>query len=202
MTDPAARDRLLSIEDYLAFEDTSPIRHEYVAGEIHAMTGATRRHSRITGNVFGRVWSAARGGPCRVHQVDVKLRVGEVVYYPDVMVACGPEPSDPRIEEAPCLVVEVLSPSTEAIDRREKAMVYKGIASLASYLLVDQERRLVERYWRDVDGGWRHTTLVEQGEVPLPCPELVLTLDEIYEGVAHPPPEELRRVREGEAAYQ
>jgi Uma2 family endonuclease len=130
MTNPFPRDRLLSIEEYFHLEEQSTVRHEYVAGEIHAMSGVTRQHNRITGNVFGRLWTLARGGPCRVHQAEVMLRVGNVVYYPDVMAACGAEPTDPRVELEPSLIVEVLSPTTERADRGEKAMVYRGIPQL------------------------------------------------------------------------
>src|SRR5919197_6022526 len=136
----------MSMGDFLRLEGASPPRHEYVAGEVYALSGATRRHNRIAGNIFARLWTAARGGPCRVYMSDVKLHVArDVIYYPDVMVACGPEGNDPLIEHAPCLVVEVISPSTEMIDRREKAMVYKGIASLKAYLIVHQDCRRVER---------------------------------------------------------
>src|SRR5919201_336187 len=105
MADPAARDRPLTVEEYFALEEASPVRHEYVNGEIYAMSGATRRHSRIAVNIAARLWHAARGGPCRVHRGEVKLRIGRVIYYPDVMVACGAEPDDERVEDAPCLVV-------------------------------------------------------------------------------------------------
>lgn len=201
MTHPARRDRFLTIEEYFALEEASATRHEYVDGEIYAMSGVTRTHSRIAMNIGARVWAAARGGPCRVHQSEVKLRVGRIVYYPDVMVACGPAPADPRLEDAPCLLVEVLSPSTEPTDRREKLMVYRSIATLRTYLIVDQECRLVDRYWRDADGEWRHATLVDAGALPLPCPALTLTLDEIYEGVELPPLDEVLRVREELATY-
>jgi len=200
MANPSRRP--LTVAEYLDLEDASPVRHEYVDGEIHAMSGVTRRHSRIELNVAARLWAAVRGGPCRVHTSSMKLRVGDVVYYPDVMVACGAEAADERLEEAPCLVVEVLSPSTWRTDRREKAIVYKTIAALGAYLVVDQERRLVERHWRDEAGAWRRETLEEQGTIPLPCPaSLALTLDEIYEGVELPPLTEVLRVREEAAAY-
>lgn len=204
MADPLRSDRPLTVEEYLAFEETSPVRHEYVDGEIYAMTGATRRHSQIATNIAGHCWTAARGGPCRVHRGEVKLQIGRIYYYPDVMVACGPEPDDPRVEDAPCLVVEVLSPSTESTDRREKLMVYRGVPSLGAYLVVDQDRRLVDHYWRDPDGGWRHATLVEQGSLQLPCPTgLTLTLDDIYEGVELPPLDDVMRVREeADAVYR
>ena len=203
MADPLRRDRPITVDEYLAFEAASAVRHEYVDGEIYAMSGTSRRHSKISGNIFARCWTAARGGLCRVHQSEVKLRTAGVFYYPDVMVACGAEPQDTYVEDAPCLVVEVLSPSTESTDRREKLMVYRRISSLGAYLIVDQDRRLVEHYWRDVD-GWRHTTLEDSGDVRLPCPaDFALKLDEIYEGVELPPLEEVLRVREeSDAIYR
>ena len=135
--------------------------------------------------------------------VDVRLRIGDdVVYYPDVMVARGPRPADPRIEDAPCLVVEVLSPSTRRTDRHEKAAVYETIPSLGAYLIVEQDRRLVERRWRDADGLWRRETFDGAGTIPLPCPPgQTLALDAIYEGVELPPPDEVLRLREAEAEY-
>ncbi len=204
MADPTPRRRPMTVEEYLAFEEASPLRHEFVDGEIYAMSGATPRHNQIAGNIFGLLWNTARGGPCRVYQNDMKLRTDDdVFYYPDVMVACGPEPEDERIEDAPCLVVEVLSPSTERTDRREKRMVYRRIVSLGAYLIVDQDRRLVYCYWREGDGGWRRATIEEEGEIPLPCPGAgtVLTLDEIYEDVELPPLDEVLRVREAAEAY-
>jgi Uma2 family endonuclease len=195
----------MTVEEYFDFEEGSPIRHEYVEGEVYAMSGVTRRHNDIAGNIYIRLRTAARGSQCRVQMSDVKLRMGRVIYYPDVMVACGPEPRDERIEDAPCLVVEVLSPSTEKIDRREKLMIYKRLRSLGAYLIVDQEQRRVDRYWRERGGEWRREAIDEQGTIPNPCEPLggiSLTLDEIYEGVRLPSPEERLRLREEEAAYQ
>ena len=184
MAEPATHDRLLTVEEYLRLEETAPIRHEYVAGAVYAMTGATRRHNRIVGNIFARLWTAARGGPCRVYTEAVKLRAArDVIYYPDVMVACGAEGDDPLVEHAPCLVVEVLSPSTESTDRREKALVYKSLSGLEAYLVVHQASRRVERHWRGEDGAWRYSDVVDEGRVPAPCPEAELTLGEIYEGL-------------------
>lgn len=193
----------MTVEEYFEFEERVPTRHEYVDGEIYAMSGVTRRHNAIAGNIYVRLRSAVRGTPCRVHIAEVKLRMGRVIYYPDVMVACGPEPTDERIEDAPCLVVEVLSPSTEKIDRREKLMVYKRIPELRAYLIVEQEERRVDRYWRD-GTEWRHETIVERGTLPIPCEglDVALTLDEIYEDVVLPSPEERLRLREEEAPYR
>ncbi len=197
-------DRLLTVEEYFAFEEASATRHEFVHGQVHAMSGVTRRHSRITMNIAAQFWIAARGGPCRVHQGEVKIQTNGVIYYPDVVTACGTEPRDPRVEDAPAVVVEVLSPSTERIDRGEKLLVYREIPGLAMYLIVEQDRRLVEHYRRDARGAWQHEVIANIGRIEIPEPRSTLTLDEIYEGVELPSPEEwLRqlRLREEEAAY-
>lgn len=97
------RPPLLSVEEYLRLERTSPVRHEYVAGAIHALAGTTRRHNRIALNLARPLMDSAEGGPCRVSVSEVRLRVrDDVYYYPDVMVACGPEPADAYVEDAPC----------------------------------------------------------------------------------------------------
>lgn len=198
---PLPSERFLTMQEYFALEEASPVRHEYLDGLIYAMSGVTLRHSQIVMNIGARLWAARRGGPCRVHQGEVMVRVGRVIYYPDVMVACAPRRGAERVEDAPCLLVEVLSPSTESTDRREKLLAYRRIRTLRTYLIVDQERRLVDRYWRADDGKWRRETLVNEGAIALPCPELTLTLDEIYEGVELPPLERVLRVRERAAAY-
>jgi Uma2 family endonuclease len=172
------------VEEYLALEETASRRHEYVVGEVYAMTGATKRHNRIAGNVYAALLSAARGGPCRVYVETVKLRVADdVFYYPDVMVACEPEGENPVFEEEPCLVVEVLSQSTESTDRREKLAAYKRLPSLRAYLIVSQEQRRVERCFRDEEGRWGWATLSDEGSFTLSCPEARLSLGDIYEGL-------------------
>ncbi len=183
MSQPATRHPPLSVEAYLELEETSTVRHEYVAGVIYALAGATRNHNLIIGNISRAIGNAAQGGPCRVYTESVKLHVGKVVYYPDVMVVCEPPPENPYIEEKPCLIVEVTSPSTRSTDRREKAMVYRSIESVRAYVIVDQDRRRVERHWREADGEWWHAMVAGSGKVRIPCPEITLTLDEIYAGV-------------------
>ena len=135
----------------------------------------------------------------------MKLQTDRVVYCPDVMVACDSEPADERVELAPCLVVEVLSPSTESIDRREKLLIYKGIPipSVRAYLIVDQMQKRVDAHVRGVDDGWTVEALIDQGTLRIPCAPLdaTLTLDEIYEGVTMPTLEQQLRLREEEAAY-
>jgi len=174
----------MSVQEYLEFERNSPVKHEYVGGHVYAMTGASRRHSRIALNVARKLADAAEGGSCRVHQSDMKVPAPDgPFYYPDVVVACGEEPEDEYLEDAPCLIVEVLSPNTEATDRREKLIAYRRIESLMVYLIVAQNEAAVERHHRDARGEW-HAEVIAEGEVPIPCPPgAQLTLDEVYEGL-------------------
>ena len=184
-----ARQSQISIEDYLRGEQSSDIRHEYVAGQVFAMAGAGEAHNRIAGNLFFHLRAATRGTPCGVFISDMKVRVEahDSFYYPDVMLGCDPADSEPLYKRAPCLIAEVLSPSTEIIDRREKLIAYRALASLRYYLLVSQDRRLVEIYRRDADGGWRYE-IVEDGALNFDCADLELgfTIADLYEDVALP----------------
>lgn len=119
MSDSAAPRGLISVEAYLDLERMSETRHEYVAGGAHAHAGGTRRHDVISGNIFALLWTTSRGGRCRVHTADRILRTsGGTFYYQDLMVVCPPD-DESLFEDSPYLVVEVTSPSTENIDRRE-----------------------------------------------------------------------------------
>jgi Uma2 family endonuclease len=174
----------LTVDEYLKVEESAMVRHEYISGEIFAMVGATKRHNRIIGNILSRLWGAARGGTCRVYSESVKLRVSDdVSYYPDVMVACGPEGDDPLVEDDPCLVVEVVSPNTDTTDRREKLAAYKRMPGLEAYLSISQGRKWAERHFRTEDGTWRRADLVDEGRFSVPYPETDLSLAKIYEGL-------------------
>jgi Uma2 family endonuclease len=107
--------KLPTVEEYLALEAESTVRHEYVAGMIYAHAGGTTRHNAIAANVLAILWNAARGGECRVYGSDMMLRAtDDVFYYPDMTVVCGDdEAGDEELyQHAPCLIVEVTSPST------------------------------------------------------------------------------------------
>jgi Uma2 family endonuclease len=187
MSTSARRSPPLSAEEYLRLEETSSVKHEYVSGEVYALAGVSRRHNEIVGNISTALWHDARAAGCRVSINDVKLQAADdVYYYPDIMVACGAAPEDPYLEDAPCLVVEVTSPSTASTDRREKLAIYKRIPSLRSYLIVDQERRRVQHHWRDESGAWWSDDLVGRGTIELACPALTLTSDAIYAGTDLP----------------
>ncbi|MBO1437622.1 Uma2 family endonuclease [Meiothermus sp. CFH 77666] len=181
----ARRVHLLSFEEYLALEEKARRKHELVDGVLYAMAGASSNHNLLVTNVAGLLWSRARGGGCRVFSSDMKLRVDAFTsYYPDVMVVCEPDRAE-YYKERPCLLVEVLSSSTEATDRREKLAKYRQIPSLRAYVLIDSLSRRVEAYYREGQ-HWLYLDVAGEGSVPIPCPEMSLNLDEIYEGVEVP----------------
>ena len=175
----------LTTDDYLAGELTSQIRHEYVDGEVYAMAGAGEPHNLIALNVASRLRHLVRGGPCRVFISDMKLHVKtwDAFYYPDVMVVCDAGDSQTYFKQNPSLVVEVLSPSTESIDRREKMLAYRTLPSLHEYLLIAQDKPHVELYRRADNGNWQLAALPEGAAVPLECVNASLTLDEVYEDI-------------------
>lgn len=176
---------LTSEEDYLKLEDSSEERHEYIDGILRLMAGTTEEHNDIVLNIATKLLPIARAKTCRVRAENVKLRlpIGSKrrYYYPDVVVLCGPRSDDKRILENPCLIVEVLSASTEKIDRVEKLETYQRLASLQQYVLVDQVKRKVEIYSRD-EKGWRYE-LLEKGGFDISCLDTRITLDDVYAGL-------------------
>ena len=178
----------MTVEEYFRFEETSPEKYEYVAGEVYAMSGVTRRHDRITTNVLVRLSLVARPGPCDVLSAEVRVQVASDRYYhPDTTVSCTPFADSDIFVRDPCVAVEVTSPSTARIDRGEKLDAYRSIASLRAYLIIDHRRRRVEHHSRnDRTGEWLREEIVGEGRVRVPCLDVQLTLDEIYERVELP----------------
>ena len=175
----------LSVEDYLEGEKTSPVRQEYIAGQVYAMAGASTRHNGIALNLATRLRPHLRGGSCRVFMSDVKVRIDalDLFYYPDVMVSCDPEDRGDYFRKRPCLIVEVTSPSTEAIDRREKLLAYQKIDGLLEYVLIAQDEVKAHVYRRDADGKWWVQTLTETDELRMESVSLNLPLLELYEDI-------------------
>jgi Uma2 family endonuclease len=183
----AAQEYLIPIQEYLEGEQHSEIRHEYLAGRVYAMAGAGEKHNRIAGNLFFHLRAAARGKECGVFISDMKVRVeqNDAFYYPDVMVTCDPQDTESLHKHSPCLIVEVLSPATEAIDRREKLVAYRTLSSLRYYLLVSQDKRQIECFTRITDDRWNAAIIENAGTLEILCDGLAATisLDEIYEDV-------------------
>lgn len=176
----------IQVEEYLEGEQHSEIRHEYVAGQVFAMVGGTLGHNRVTLNIASFLNRHLRNGPCTAYMSDVKVRIeaADAFYYPDVVISC--ECTDPTslYLESPVLVVEVLSPSTENIDRREKLLNYQKLPSLKEYVLVSADEMRVEVYRRSGD---RLAEVVAYGPedtvLNLDSVEARLPMGEIYEGV-------------------
>lgn len=178
----------MTVAEFLSFEATSPVKHEYVAGEVFAMSGVTTRHNLINFNVARLLHAVARKRGCRVYIAEVMLRAADDrFYYPDAIVACGRASEVERIVTDPSVIVEVTSPSTRATDRREKLDAYRRMPSLRSYVIVEQRRRHVLVYTRGDGGDWSRDELTGAGDVPIPCLDARFTLDEIYDDVPLPP---------------
>ncbi|BCX82985.1 hypothetical protein MIT9_P2576 [Methylomarinovum caldicuralii] len=181
-----ARIPYITVEDYLEGEPRSDVRHEYVAGQVFAMVGSTLGHNRVAGNIYTRLRRHLHGTPCSVYMSDVKVRIkaADAFYYPDVVVSCeAADPSALYLTE-PVLVVEVLSPSTETTDRREKRLNYQKLPTLKEYVLVAPETVQVEVYRRG-QGGWEEVEIYgpEDTAVRLISLDLAIPVAEIYAGV-------------------
>jgi len=184
MSTDAKQHSHLTIEDYLAGETTSEIRHEYIDGHVYAMTGASRAHGLIVNALAFALTPAARGKGCQLFTSDMKVRLeidGQTLfYYPGLLLSCDTADRDAYFSRSPCLIVEVLSESTERTDRREKLLAYQTLPSLREYLLVAQDRMRVELFRRETD--WKVERL-ECGELWLDCVSAPVTLAEIYADV-------------------
>jgi Uma2 family endonuclease len=179
----------LSHEDYFALEQAEDWRYEYLAGEVFAMAGGSESHALIAMNIGAALVNALRDKPCRVYGADMKLHIREYdkFCYPDVQVLCEQGIRHDRYVENPVLIVEVLSPSTEAYDRSLKFEHYRSIEGLQYYLLIDQQRRHVELYERESRHCWRFSE--PQERVVFPALEMSLDLEEIYRQVVFTPAE-------------
>lgn len=155
----------VTFEDFLAIEGHSEVRHELVDGQVFAMSGGTERHSLMSGLIYEALAPGARARGCRPFQHDrlVRVEANGNAYYPDVMIACGSAPSHLN-ETAPRLIVEVLSPSTMSIDRREKPTNYAMISTLALYLVVDPNDRRIDAAY-PVDGLVHHWSQYGPGQL-------------------------------------
>ncbi len=168
----------VSVEDYLEGEKDAAVKHEYVHGEVYVLAGASDVHNTIALNLALALTPAARQKDCRVYASDMKVHVDEVFYYPDVMFVCDDGP-DPYYKDNPCVLIEVLSPSTLRTDTNEKRYNYLTLPSLELYLLVDSRRRFVWGYYR-TKTGWHERVFSEGETVPVPCADLELTMADIY----------------------
>ncbi len=182
----AARAQEYTVSEYLSFERASPdIRHEFIQGRIEAMAGASRAHNLITSNIARHLGNQLEGRPCETYASDMRVRTASTYTYPDVVVVCGgPEFEDREGDTLlnPTVVVEVLSPSTEAWDRGEKSFQYRALPSIQDYLLISQDRMRVEHYARRA-GGWTLHDATADERIRIESIGCELTVSDMYQRV-------------------
>lgn len=176
----------ISVEDYLASEMASTVRHEYLGGLVYAMAGETLVHNQISQNLLFQIRQKIKGGPCRVFISDIRvnfdLRGDEYFYYPDLVVTCDKRDTHKRFVQHPKLIIEVLSESTERVDKREKFFAYTSIKSLEEHVLVAQDAKEVTVFRRA--DGWKAINFSgAKSKVLLKSLKLSLPIASIYEGI-------------------
>jgi Uma2 family endonuclease len=177
--------------EYLSFEASSNVKHEFLDGQIYAMAGGTPDHAALASAVTGLLFGQLRRGRCRAHDAELRVRIPRtgLTTYPDITVVCGPreiDVTDPLAVTNPTLIVEVLSRSTERYDRGEKFEHYKTLPSLRQYVLVSQKDRSVEVWTRDAGDGWT-SVLAREGDVAdLGSVGARLDVRELYDAAAQP----------------
>ena len=175
----------ITVREYLDGEPEAQVRHEYLAGKVFAMAGGTQRHNLISGAIHASLFVALRGKPCKPFINDMKVQVkthfSESYYYPDVVITCDTRDINPQFLQFPTAIFEVLSESTERIDRLEKFQAYTNLESLQEYILVSQEKKQVTIARRVND--WKTEILTgDEGEITLSC-GTTLNIAEIYDQV-------------------
>lgn len=187
----------MTVEEYLEWESQQEMRHEYVYGELFAMTGGTIPHNDIALNLYTALRPHLRLRGCRINVSDVKVQVSlaSPYYYPDIIVSCDTQDRNARkFIQSPTLIVEVLSPSTEAKDRGEKFISYQTMSSLQEYVLIDSEKVAVECYRRGEGRMWLYSPYRAGDMITLSSLEFECPIELLYEGVSFEEPESLEAI--------
>lgn len=178
---------LVSIDEYLAGELVSPVKHEYLGGIVYGRPGTRNSHNLIASNTLGSLGSRLRGHRCRPYNSDTKVRIRLPThirfYYPDVSVICRENPQTDSFQDEPAVIVEVVSRKTRRIDEGEKKDAYATVPSLAAYLIVEQETATVVAFRRTDQGFVREVYAGLDAVIPLAEIETELPLTEVYDGV-------------------
>lgn len=192
---PAKR---LTPEEYLEIERAAEIRHQFLNGEMFAMSGGTPQHSLIKMNIGGELRSQLKGRPCTAFDSDLRVRTSPtgLYTYPDISVVCDElQFADGRRDTItnPVLLIEVLSDSTEAFDRGQKFEYYRQIPSLREYVLVSQKSPSIERYVRNADETWTLTPIIGLAStIHLTSIDVTLSFAEVYDRVTFDPSDSLQ----------
>ncbi|QSJ17860.1 Uma2 family endonuclease [Nostoc sp. UHCC 0702] len=178
--------KYMTSQEYLEWEEQQDIKYEYINGEVFAMTGGTIPHTTIALNLAAALKSHLRGSSCRAFMADAKVAVSEngPFHYPDVMVSCDQRDRQAiKFIQYPCLIVEVLSPSTEADDRGGKFTQYRRIPTLQEYVLIDAEKINLDCFRLNEKGFWELHPYEEGDEVDFTSVDFRFTISLVYEDV-------------------
>jgi Uma2 family endonuclease len=175
------KNRFISVEAYLTGELNADTKHEYIDGDVYAMAGASKNHESIAGNVFVGLHQQLRGTRCRPFGSDIKVKVGNQFFYPDVMVVCDDKTDNPYYTESPILLVEVLSKSTRRTDETIKRVAYSSLPSVQEYVLIEQDFVDVEVCRRS--SGWVSNHYFLGDDVWFESLDFNLAVEEIYRWV-------------------
>ncbi|ELS05665.1 hypothetical protein Xen7305DRAFT_00054160 [Xenococcus sp. PCC 7305] len=177
----------LTPEAYLQIEENSDLKNEYINGEICVMAGVTNTHVTIAGNIFALLLSHLRGSGCRVYISDMKVRIESknCFYYPDIIVTCEEKDREnSTYKKYPCLIIEVLSNSTEAFDRGDKFIDYQSLETLQEYVLINSKKARIECFRRTEGQSWNLQFYTDQNKkFELTSINFVGTIDDVYEEV-------------------
>lgn len=173
-------------EEYFTWEEQQLERHEYLDGEVYAMSGGTQNHSDIAMNFGALLKSHLRGGGCKTFNSDLRIKIFESnkYVYPDLSVTCDDrDKSTPQYITHPCLIIEVLSPITEAYDRGNKFKLYRRNPSLRDYVLVDSNKMAIDLYRKDEAGNWNIINYEIGDAIELKSIDLIFPIEQVYEDI-------------------
>ena len=190
-------DYLITEEEYLKWELTNEIKHEYIDGYVYAMAGASKNHDRIAGNVFRKFGNHLENSPCEPFTSDMKVKVGSKYFYPDAIVVCEDNSQAEYYTESPTIIVEVLSKSSRRMDEKIKRKAYQSITTLQEYVLIEQDFVDVEVCRRSE--RWISNHYFMGDEVLFESIRLTLPVEEIYARVEN---EDVRTYFEEQQPFQ
>ena len=174
----------MTLTEFLAWEAQQPERHEFYRGETFAMAGGSARHNRVVLNLASRIGDHLDGTPCQAFATSMQVLIADAVFYPDVMVTCAKaEAGDERATTAPKVIIEVLSPGTKGYDQRNKFILYRTLASLREYVLIDPARRQVEVFTLAQDGAWLAADQTQDSVLWLSSIDCRVPMDSVFKGV-------------------
>ncbi|MCK9636837.1 Uma2 family endonuclease [Methylobacter sp. Wu8] len=170
--------RHISAEEYLQGELLSDIKHQLIDGEVYAMAGASENHNLLAGNIFSELKNHLKGTPCRTFMADMKVRVAEDFFYPDVMVVCAEDNEDEYYKKSPVIIVEVLSKTTRKFDQTRKRIRCQTIPTLQEYVLIEQDKGEIQVFSRSQN--WQSSYYYLGDSITFHSLGITISVEDIY----------------------